>query len=96
MHLGGYLMTIHLGGLIKSIPKYTTPYNNLNMNTKLGTRHIWEVGEYPSLVMSLPKVWVDTTGIDKNNRIEVEMNEKGWLIVKPVYKKRDLNDQRES
>lgn len=54
------------------------------MNIKLGKRKVWYAGDGGSLVTSLPKVWRDTHNIDSSIKLDVEMNEEGWLILKPI------------
>ena len=57
------------------------------MMTRLGKRKTWKAGN--SLVTSLPKVWCLSVGIDENNSVKMKMNEKGWLIIRPVGGKLD-------
>ncbi|MFW6083178.1 MAG: hypothetical protein ACOC7O_00875 [Thermoplasmatota archaeon] len=55
------------------------------MKTKFGNRKVWEVGgDYKALVTTLPKVWCESNDISKESKIEAQMNEEGWLILKPL------------
>ena len=40
-------------------------------------------------MISLPKVWLEKVGLDVGNMVEMEMNEKGELILRKVVNEND-------
>lgn len=49
---------------------------------KLGIRKICKVN--CSRTISLPKVWLDTVGLDVGDHVEIEMTDDGSLMLKPI------------
>lgn len=57
------------------------------MDIKFGKRRIRRVNY--TRTVSLPKVWLETVGLDTGNWLEMEMLEDGSLILKPQRGGRD-------
>lgn len=49
---------------------------------KLGKRKIWGINY--SRAVTLPLVWIDNMNLDRGGEVEMEMNERGDLILKAL------------
>jgi len=37
-----------------------------------------------TFMVTVPRVWVDSLGIDVGDQLEISTNERGWLILRPA------------